>query len=519
MARDRLREACWRFEQISPLLDPRLTGAERHRRIEEMGRLCVRWPSGKEAPISTSTLYRWLWAYQSDPKIESLMRLPRPSRGIQVIAPQWVSHALALAEEEPARSLFVLAGRIQERFGLERPPSHSSLHRALCREPRYRRVRRRARAEGRLRRRFQAGQPHDIWQADAKASFPVRFTDGTQKKVRVLSILDDATRFILCALVVLSESLAAAVTTFCRAAGRWGLPKHLYADRGSAYDADPFRKGLAILGVHRIQTRSHNAPAHGKIEAYHRSLQRWFVRELAHQPVRDLAHLQLLLDAVIEGVYHEHVHRELQQTPRQAFANAMSSRLISLQRLHEAFFIEKELKVHPVTGEVRISEKLFLVDKRFLDGRPRRLRFAIDPQDPLRPRLIIGPGRYEPLRAAFDSSPSPTPHSPGNEPVGPLTPLVERYRGRTLPQAHRGFGLPEIYEAFSQALDRPVPATESEASSVLEWLSAHGPFEPKAFAAALSKAIEQLGAGRPLVQILQAVQKQIRRSEPKEPRP
>jgi transposase InsO family protein len=500
-------------------LDPRLTGAERHRKIKDMGRLCVRWPSGKEAPLSASTLYRWLWAYQSDPKIESLMRLPRPSRGIQVIAPEWVSYALALVEEEAERSLFVLAGRIQERFALERPPSRSSLHRALSRELRYRQVRRRARGEGRLRRRFQAREPHDIWHADAKATFTVRFSDGTQKKVRVLSILDDATRFILCALVVLSESLVAAVTTFCRAAGRWGLPKYLYADRGSAYDADPFRRGVAILGIHRIQTRSHNAPAHGKIEAYHRSLQRWFVRELPHQPVGDLAHLQLLLDAVIEGLYHEHVHRELKQTPRQAFANAMSSRLVPLQRLHEAFFIEKELKVHPVTGEVRIAGKLFLVEKRWIDGRPRRLRFAIDPQDPLRPRLIVGPGRYEPLKAAFDSSPSPAPQRPGNEPVGPLTPLVERYRGRTLPQAHRGFGLPEIYEAFSKALDRPVPATESEATSVLEWLSAHGPFEPDSFAAALSKAMEQLGAGRPLVQILQAVQKQIRRSEPKEQRP
>ena len=72
-----------------------------------------------------------------------------------------------------------------------------------------------------------------------------------------------------------------------------------------------------------------------------------------------------------------------------------------------------------------------------------------------RPRLIVGPGRCEPLKAAFDSNPSPAPRSPGNEPVGPLTPLVERYRGRTLPQAHRGFGLPEIYEAFCQALGRP----------------------------------------------------------------
>ncbi|MEK7992912.1 MAG: DDE-type integrase/transposase/recombinase [Planctomycetota bacterium] len=517
MMRDLLREACWRFEQISSFLDSKLTGAERRRMILAAGRVCVRWPSGREAPVPPRTLYRWLGIYRKTPRVESLMRSPRQAPEKKTIAPEWLQYALAQLEEEPRRSLFILGLRIKQRFGLDKAPTRSSLHRAFLREPRYSALRRRQKGHGQLRRRFQAARPHEIWHADAKAIFTVRFVNGTVRQLRILSILDDATRFILAALVVESESLAAAVAVFLRAAARWGLPDKFYADRGSAYDADAFRKGLAVLGIHRINTRPRNAPAHGKIEAYHRSLQRWFIAELVHQPVRDIAHLQELLAAFLDRVYHEHVHRELRQTPRAAFNDAISARLVTLARLREAFLIEQHIKAHPATGELRVAGKLFLVPKRFLEGRSRRLTIVTDPEDAGLPLLVVSPGVYEPLVPAFKTpEPKTMPADNLPEPVGPLTPMLEAYRGRSLPQAHGGFGLPEIYEAFARTLGRHVPETEAEATLVLEWLADNGPFDPKAFALALAKVRENLGNGRPLAQIIRALDRQIVRKQNKE---
>jgi len=514
MPPDPLREACWRFEQISPLLDPGLTASERSRMIKEMGRFCVRWPSGREAPIPRSTTYRWLRAWRKDPRIESLMPEER-KRECKAIKPEWVQHALALLEEEAERSLFVLCLRIKYRFKLSRAPSRASLYRALKKEPRYIKLRRRARGERKLRRRFQARKPHDIWHADAKAAFTVQFTDGTKQRVQVLSILDDASRFVLAALVVLSESLGAAVATFRAAAARWGLPVKFYADRGSAYDSDAFRKGLAILGCHRIKTRSGNPSAHGKIEAYHRTLKLWFVKELKHQPVRDLSHLQVLLDAVLDQIYNEHEHRELKQTPREAFGNRISERTVSMQRLREAFLIEKTLTAHRKTGEIRVDGKLFIVPERFW-GKKRQVKIAIDPETPAVPYVVVKPGVYEPLAPAFPEPEHQAEPVREEEPVGPLTPLLERYRGRDLPLAHGGFGLPEIYAAFARALSRPVPGTEAEAATISRWLADNGPFEPKAFAAALSLTLDTLGAGRPLSQIIDALNRRIKRNKDKE---
>ena len=505
-----LREACWRFEQISALLNPQLTASERRRMIEAMARVCLVWPSGREALLPVSTIYRWLKAYRKDPRIESLLRAPR-RRQSHAIRPEWIPYALAQLEEEPVRSLFILCLRIKQRFGLEQAPSRASLHRALKAEARYFKLRQRAGGERKLRLRFQALRPHQIWHADAKAAFTVRFTDGTTRTLQVLSILDDATRFVLAALVVASESLGAAVATFRAAASRWGLPEKFYADRGSAYDSDAFRKGLAVLGIHRINTKSRNPSAHGKIEAYHRSLQRWFVAELKHQPLRDIAHLQSLLDAVIDQVYHEHTHRELKRTPRAALAQTISARTVPLQRLREAFLVEKILTAHRKTGEIRVGGKLFLVPHRFWSAR-RKVRIAFDPELPDIPYVVVSAGVYEPLAPAFpapEKRNEPPEKAQADEPVGPLTPLLERYRGRILPLARSGFGLPEIYEELVLALGRHVPATEHEAVAVSEWLARRGPFEPKAFKLALTKTLLTLGHGRPLSEVIKALDRRI----------
>jgi transposase InsO family protein len=488
--------------------------------LEAAARVEVIWPSGRQAPVPKSTLYRWLKTYQKDPRIESL--LPRgwkATGGSAAIPEAWVQYTLALLEEEPKRSLFIIGLRLQDHFQLENPPARSSLNRALKEEARYRKLRERARGEKKLRRRFQALNPHDIWHADAKAAFTVRLTDGRKIRVQILSILDDATRFILRALIVPSESLRAAVTVFKQASERYGLPVKFYADRGSAYDSNIFRRGLAILGVHRINTRSRNPSAHGKIEAYHRSLQRWFIIEMRHQPLRDLAHLQELLDAFIDRIYHQHRHRELRMSPKAAFGDCLSTRLVSLERLREAFLVEKSLTPHKKDGTIRIDGCLFLIPERLLMGaKTRKVGIVIDPEYPRTPYIRLPQGGLEELKPAVKpagGSRSDTSRPRGDEPVGSLTPLLEKYRGRTLPQARPGFGLPEIYQAFSIALGRPVPFTEQEAELILEWLKSSGPFEPAAFQSALDSVLKRLGRGRPLARIVAELEKTVKQPETK----
>jgi transposase InsO family protein len=505
MKKDPLYVALWRFEQISAFLDKRLTPGERARMVEEASRIELIWPNGDQGPVAKSSLYRWLHAYQENPVIESLKpKARKPPERQPVIKTQWVDYALGLLEEEPVRSLFILRDRIKRKFNVESEISKSSLHRALQGQPRYKALRRRDKDKssgGALRRRFQAVKAHEIWHGDAIGPFNVLSANGQSAAYHILSILDDATRFVLIAMIVLSENTANVVSVFRKAAARYGLCAKWYADRGSAYDSDIFRKGLGILGVHRIRTKARNAAAHGKIEAYHRSLRRWFIKELKHQLVADQLHLQHLLDAAIDQLYHEHRHRELKMTPRNAFADTISKRRVSLERLRDAFLIEKTLKPHKKTGELRVGSTLFRVPKEYLAP---KVRVAIDPEDPQTAFIKHKNSTLTPLPLAITLTKTPDP-LPRVEPVGPLTPLLDAYRGRSLPQASAGFGLPEIYEALARVLSRPVPFTDQEAAAVSDWLGQWGPFDPDAFHNALDTVIHRFGKGRPLSQILTAM--------------
>lgn len=506
---NRLAIAVWRFEQLSPLLDDGLSPGERGRLVRVICRTPVLWPNGDERPLPRATLLRWWKAYREDPRIESLMPKAPAARRPSSVKPEAVAAALAWLEEEPARSLYVLSKRLNREHRPKVPVSRSALHRALQNEPRYRALRRRLRGETRPRRRFQAKEPHQIWQGDAKGPFPAWLASGERIELTVLSILDDSTRHVAAAQVCEKENVEAAVKTFRRAAARWGLPDAFYADRHSAYDADLFRQGLALSGVRRIPTKARNAPARGKIEAYHRVLERWFVKELRHQRILDVAHAQALLEAVIEELYHPHRHRGLRMPPREALQGRVSRRGVSLERLHWAFLEDKRYRPHPKTGEVDVKGTLYRVPKAIWAP---RVTLKIDPEGE-GVYLEKKDGTLVPLPPAVDIVEPETKPPREKEPLGSLTSLLEEYRGRRLPLARAGFGLPEVYARLGEAVGRAVPATEGEANRVAGWLARHGPFDPDAFDQALQRTVKTLGEGRPLVQILDALTRRIRPEE------
>jgi hypothetical protein len=155
-----------------------------------------------------------------------------------------VQEAVRLLSEDPGMPLGFLSGVLEARFAERKLRIvRSTLQRRLAAHPSYRRIQR-ARKRVRRRTRFTARAPHQIWQTDAKGPVALRLISGTLIRFHVLSILDDATRAVLAAIVAPSPDLAAAVLAFRRAALRWGLPERLYADRASIFDSRAFRLGL-----------------------------------------------------------------------------------------------------------------------------------------------------------------------------------------------------------------------------------------------------------------------------------
>lgn len=505
--------ALWRLALIEEALDPALTQRGRGEILRRVARVPVRWPSGDTRHVSLATLYRWLAAYRTG-GLGALRPRPRRDRGRRRrrLPADVVPEALRRLEADPHQPLGFLIAVLEAHFkslGRELKVPRSTLQRRLSATKAYDRVKR-ARERTRRRSRFVASEPHKRWQCDAKGPFSVALVSGERVSAHVLSIIDDATRAVLAARVVPSPTMAEAVRVFREAVQRWGLCEAYYADRASIFDSHAFRGGLAEVGVHRIGTRAGNAPARGKIEAYHRTIRSCFVDRLKDQVVVDWVHLQQLLEGVLLSYYQRRRHRGIRQAPEQALAGRVSTRTLPPTRLVEAFHEERRLRAHRVTGEVDLQKATWLVPSHL---RGQRLVFLLDPPGEV-PPVVVDPssGRHLPLRRAAvrseDAAPAADPERWGE---GPLQTLYDAWTGRGRPQAQPGFGLPELYALLARISGRHVPQSDSEAALVQRAWRAHGPLARKPTEAAFRAIGRALGPGRPIKSYLDALSARIRR--------
>jgi hypothetical protein len=332
--------------------------------------------------------------------------------------------------------------------------------------------------------------------------------------VHVLTVLDDFSRAVLAGVVALAEDQRAAITVFKKAASRFGLPARMQFDRGSAFDAEDFRHGLSQLGVHRNAVKARNPEAQGKIEAFNKVLGRWFVAELALEVVRDLEHLEQLLDAFLALVYQRHVHRSIGTTPEARLAGAISKRQVSESDLDRAFFVSSAVRSDRRTGEVQLENGRFVVPEAYA-GKRSQFRF-----DPLRPfALLVTDDAREIELERFAVQPLPKPIlSDRSRSAGRLERLLDDYQGRERENAEPAFGIPEIFVALAALVERRVPLDEADARLVLAFWNRVGAIQSAPFQEA-SRIVEQtLGKRRPLAVYLDHLARRIESGRAAQPR-
>lgn len=489
--------AARRFELIAFLIDPSLDDAQRQLAWRE----CI-------ASTARSTIYRWLAIYRKH-GYTGLLPKPRDDRGRSRRAgtKAWVGYAIGLLYEQPERSLLQLETYLRAEFA-EYALSRTTLRRHLHAHPAFAGVERlRSGKKGKLRDLYEASHPHEGWQLDGKGPFAVRLVDGTRIEVYVLSVLDDHSRAVLAAVVASAEDTEAAIAVVTKAIAKWGVADRFQFDRGTAFDSHAFRNGLAALGVHRNYVVPRSPEWQGKIEAYHRCLGRWFVRELKAQQVIDLEHLQQLLEAMLALVYNRHHHRQIGTTPEKRLAGRIAVRRVSQGDLERAFFVEITRKSDPKTGEVRLPTGSFRVPSIAHAG--QRSRFRYHPARDGRAVLVTRDGREIVLQPFTRKALADVKTHVERRGNGQLQKLVDLWQGKERPNAQPGFGLPEVFAALGQLLGRDVPGSEHEAQVVLAFYRKYGPLPREAFTAACARSKASLGSGRALTSYLADLERQI----------
>jgi transposase InsO family protein len=270
--------------------------------------------------VSRQAVHRWLRWYEDQGLAGLVDRSHRPTRCSHQMDPAidvWVLEARRRNPGWGPRRLVHEAARA----GLESVPSRSGVYRALRRagliDPQARRRR------DRRFRRWERGGAMELWQMDVVGG--ILFADGREAKV--LTGIDDHSRFVVCAGLMLRATSRAVCSHFAQAMRRHGVPQEILTDNGKVFTGRFGRTDTEVLfdricrenGIDHLLTAPRRPQTTGKIERFHRTLRQEF---LTGRVFEDLVSAQHELDRWVQSFNTERPHSALgMATPASRFTH------------------------------------------------------------------------------------------------------------------------------------------------------------------------------------------------------
>jgi transposase InsO family protein len=207
-----------------------------------------------------------------------------------------------------------------ERRGMSPVPARTTVYRVLVRnnlvEPQKQNHRRRY-------RRWEREAPMQLWQLDIMGG--VFLADGREAKL--VTGIDDHSRFVVIAQVVIEPSARAVCQAFTEAMGRYGVPSEVLTDNGKQftgrftkpYPAEVlFERICRENGIATRLTKPRSPTTTGKIERFHKTLRDELLDHVG--AYESLAAAQASIDAWAHAYNHRRPHQSLDMaTPYAVF--------------------------------------------------------------------------------------------------------------------------------------------------------------------------------------------------------
>ena len=209
--------------------------------------------------------------------------------------------------------------------GTDRAPSRATVHRVLERNGM---VVPQAQRHKRKYKRWQRETPMALWQLDLAGG--IYLADG--RECKLLSGIDDHSRFVVCAAVLAVPSGRAVADAFTAAMRAYGVPSEVLTDNGKQFTGRFTRPRPAEVLFERV-CREHGITAKltgpysptttGKVERWHRTLRRELLD--AAGCFADLPSAQAAIAAWVHAYNHARPHQSLDMaTPASLFRPGVS---------------------------------------------------------------------------------------------------------------------------------------------------------------------------------------------------
>ena len=361
---DRHRDiALFRYSLIREAADPALTAAERGQLVRYLAARDHVDPHGERVRVGRSTLDRWIRAWRAG-GFDALVpeaRTAEPKTPAPIL-----ELAVALKLERPGRTATQVCRIIAADRGWA--PSARTVQRLFEREGLN------VRPDGRLPEvfgRFEKQASNVLWTGDA-----LHGPNIADRKVYLLAFIDDHSRLLVGYRWCHAEDTVRLEAALRAGLAARGIPGGIYVDNGSAFASKPLLRSCASLGIRLTHSTPRRPEGRGKIERFFRTVRDQFLIEIDVSPPADLAEMNQLFAAWVEGVYHRQVHSETGQTPLDRF-DVTTVRLPTPAELHEAFLWSETRTVTKV-ATVSLHGNHYQVDVA-LAG--QRVELVFDPFD------------------------------------------------------------------------------------------------------------------------------------------
>lgn len=264
--------------------------------------------------VTRQTVTAWRRRYESGGVDALRDRSRRPHSSPNKIAPAVEALICELRREHRrwgARRITCELGRL----GQVKPPSRSTVHRVLVRNGL---VSAQDQQHKRVYKRWAREVPMHLWQLDLVGG--LHLADG--RECKILTGIDDHSRFVVLATVLAIPSGPAVVDAFITAMGRWGVPAEVLTDNGKQFTGK-FTRPLPVevlfertcreYGITARLTKRRSPTTTGKIERFHRTLRREFLDEVgAFTSIEDA---QAALDEWVHAYNTQRPHQSLDMQP------------------------------------------------------------------------------------------------------------------------------------------------------------------------------------------------------------
>jgi transposase InsO family protein len=265
--------------------------------------------------VSRKTVHKWLRCYAAQGLKGLADKSSKPDTCPHQMAPPVEARIVEMRRAHPGWGPRTIRTRLA-REGVMPVPGRSSVHRALLRhgliDPS---TRKRRRSDY---KRWERSRAMELWQMDIVGRF--HLADGTE--VKVVTGIDDHSRFCVCARIVARATARPVVAALRHALAAFGVPGQILTDNGKVFTArfgagpGPvlFDQVCTANGIRHLLTAPYSPTTTGKVERFHRTLRREFFAPNDYR-FATVGEAQAALDAWVSEYNHDRPHQSVGDRP------------------------------------------------------------------------------------------------------------------------------------------------------------------------------------------------------------